>query len=182
MICLKFMDGVLGSGALLCSQQMEAGKNVQCCHANMRCSVQLYFTHRLLTGSFWTSLIKQMIRHPEGCFSAIWRSFFPPCQCLKTLSEQSAECFWFFDRLSAFADVSSSVVQTTGWQVLQQCFHCSSHENLNSPIIIFGLQKANQIALWTNEGCFLLGLKSGLKSILLILFLLFGSYGPFFIK
>lgn len=34
MICLKFMDGVLGSGALLCSQQMEAGKNVQCCHVN----------------------------------------------------------------------------------------------------------------------------------------------------
>lgn len=34
MICLTFTDGVLGSGALLCSQQTEAGKNVQCCHVN----------------------------------------------------------------------------------------------------------------------------------------------------
>lgn len=34
MNSLKFMDRVLSSGALLCSQQMEAEKNVQCCHVN----------------------------------------------------------------------------------------------------------------------------------------------------
>lgn len=119
---------------------------------------------------------------------------FPPCPVFEGLVRAvGGMFFFFFDRLSAcgFADVSffsSSVVQQ---RRLDDRF-CSSfftvvhqEENLNSPLIIFGLQKENQIDHCTN-GCFSLGLKSALNQFYsrffsFFFFLLFASYRPFFI-
>lgn len=173
-MCLKFVDGVLGSGALLCSQQTEAGKNVQCCHVNtskhpvltLRPTVSHAGSECLSdlmdsglsfifpSWTLWPSLSsnerpKHWSDTQRGVFAVVWR----PC-----LRQQS---FGFVDSLSACGFFQ----QFCGPRRDEWTTVCSSFPLSLTTRRLWtncGLQKENQTDHWTNEGRFSLGWKSGL--------------------